>query len=125
MKKKSIKPRNAGTWSEARYFQQIRSHLRNAFRYWKPITQCKLDARRPSQSENKRLKWEFQCNKCKEWHPSKNVQVDHRIPCGSLKCYDDVVPFIKRLTAEEGYELLCKDCHQKKTNKEREDAKTT
>ncbi|NOR58434.1 MAG: hypothetical protein GQ474_07925 [Sulfurimonas sp.] len=118
---KKAKPRNGGTWTEARYWQQVRSHLRNGFRYWKPIAQCKEKARRPNRSENKRLKWEFQCKDCKQWFPDKQVQVDHIIEAGTLKCAEDLVGFLERLTAEgeEDYQLLCKPCHQTKTNKER------
>jgi len=113
------KPYNNGSWTRARYFQQIRSHLRNAFKFWRPITECKIKARRKSQSENKRLKWEFHCAECNGWFASKNVQIDHITPCGTLKEYDDIVPFIKRLTAESGYRCLCKACHQNITNMER------
>ena len=119
----ATKPRNGGTWTEARYWQAVRSSLRRGFRFWKPIADCKLAARRPNESENKRLRWEYQCNKCKVWHPDKNVQVDHVTPAGALKCDDDMVPFLHKLTTEEGYQVLCKPCHQEKTNKERKSVK--
>jgi len=49
----------------------------------------------------------------------KDVQVDHSIPCGSIKELWDVPLFIQKLTAESGYELLCKPCHQVVTTEER------
>lgn len=113
------KPRNGGTWSDARYWQGVRSMLRRGFRYWNPIMQCKIAARRPNQSSNKRLKWEYYCIACRVWHPDKNIQVDHIIPVGTLKCDDDLAPFLKRLTPESGFQILCRECHQIKTNKER------
>ena len=115
--KKVDKKHNSGQWTESRYFSQIRSALRNAFKYWRPMMEVLEDASRPSQSENKRLKKEYQCKICSSWFPRKEVEIDHIIECGSLKSYDDIVPFIKRLTCEdkECYNILCKKCHLKKT----------
>jgi len=116
------KPRNAGTWTEARYMSQIRSHLRAAFRYWLPIKKAKEAARRHNQSENKRMKWEYRCKHCNRWFPEKLVQVDHVVPCGRLKELGDVPFFIMNLTEEdykEGYQVLCKECHKKVTAAER------
>ena len=114
------KTRNGGTWSEAKYWGAVRSHLRRGFRYWKPISDVKMAARRPNQSNNKRLKWEFQCAECLDWFPDKQIQVDHITAVGSLKCSADLPGFLERLTPEEGFQCLCKPCHQGKTNEERE-----
>jgi hypothetical protein len=115
------KTRNAGTMTEAQYFQKLRHALRNAFRWWKPMQQALKAASRPSQSKNKRLKTEYQCAKCQGWFKRTEVQIDHIIPCGSLKSYDDLVPFIKNLTQEESssYQILCKLDHKAKTDEER------
>jgi len=45
------------------------------------------------------------------------VEIDHKIACGSLACYEDIVPFIKNLTQENvnSYQILDKACHKKKT----------
>ena len=115
------KTRNAGTMTESAYWSKIRSVLRRGFMYWKPIQNVKNKAKRKSQSDNKRLKFEYQCAECKEWFPGKEVQVDHKIPVGSLKCGDDLKGFMERLTEEDEslYAVQCKPCHQAKTNKER------
>ena len=115
------RPRNGGTWTEAEYWSRVRSHLRRAFKYWKPAMDCKLAARRPNQSDNKRLKWEYQCNHCKQWFPEKEIQVDHVIECGSLKSADDLVGFLERLTPEDvnAYQVLCKPCHKARTQEQR------
>jgi 5-methylcytosine-specific restriction endonuclease McrA len=105
--------------SEAAFWGFIRSSLRRALRFWKPIVKAKMNARRASQSDNKKLKWEFQCNHCKGWFPDKQVQVDHIVPVGSLKCSDDLAGFIDRLASEDGFQVLCSGCHQIKTNSER------
>jgi len=120
-KRRVERTRNAGTWTEAQYWGFLRSSLRRAFRYYKPLAQCKINARRKYKGKRKSQKWEYQCAECKEWFKGKDVQVDHVVPVGSLKCYEDLAGFVKRLTAEreEDYQLMCKKCHQIKTNKER------
>ena len=119
MKRQRVsKYRNGGTWSEAKYWGAVRSALRRGFRFWKPITDAKLKARRPVSGRG-RQKWEYQCNHCTQWFKGDEVQVDHIIPVGTLKCEDDLVQFLRNLTTEEGYQVLCSDCHGKKTAEER------
>jgi hypothetical protein len=121
------KTRNAGTFTEAMYFQKIRSSLRTGFRFWLPMMQALKAASRPSQSSNKRLKTEYQCAHCKAWFQRTMVQIDHIVPCGELNSFEDIVPFIKRLTAEDAssYQVLCKHhCHKVKTLQEKEERKT-
>ncbi len=117
------KTRNNKTLTESAYWSMIRSILRSGTRYWKPITQAKIKARRKYTGPNKRQKWEYKCKKCKKWFMGKETQIDHIIPVGSLKCADDLAGFIERLTPEKGFQLLCRNCHQIKTNKERAKAK--
>lgn len=88
---------------------------------WGPIQKAKLAARRPSQSNNKRLKWEYQCACCREWFPDKEVKTDHIQPAGTLKCAGDLPGFVSRLFCEnEGLQVLCQTvCHAAKTAEER------
>lgn len=115
-KKRVIRTRNAGTMTEAQYFSKIRSILRNGFKYWKPAYIALERASRPSQSSNKRLKKEYQCAMCKKWFKRSDVQIDHIEECGSLSSYDDIVPFLKRLTKEspDDFQILCKPHHKDK-----------
>lgn len=120
IRKRAPLTRNAGTLTETEYFSKIRSALRNAFRYWKPMMLALEKASRPSQSSNKRIKKEYQCAKCLKWRKRADIQIDHIEECGSLRVYEDIVPFIKRLTKEDinCYQLLCADtCHKIKTKK--------
>jgi 5-methylcytosine-specific restriction endonuclease McrA len=119
--KKVRRIRNGGTWTESQFFSAIRSALRQKFRYWKPITKARDAARRVYKGKNKRQKWEYQCAHCQKWYKGGEVQVDHIIPCGSLRSYEDLVGFIKRLTPEdsEAFQVLCVECHKIKTKEER------
>jgi 5-methylcytosine-specific restriction endonuclease McrA len=105
--------------SESAFWGSVRSALRRHFRYWKPATQAKVAARRKYEGENRRQKWEYQCAHCKKWFMDKETQIDHIIPVGSLKNGDDLKGFLERLTPETGFQVLCKEDHQIKTNKER------
>ena len=121
---KVIKTRNAGTMTDAAFFSFIRSKLRQASRFWKPILACKQHAKRPYNGPNKRQRFEYQCNKCKEWFPDKQVAVDHTIPCGSLNSFSDLPGFVERLFVEEdGLKVLCNKCHDIKTKKEKDERK--
>jgi len=113
------KTRNAKTMTEAAYWGMIRSGLRRTFRYWKPIMECKKESRVPYLGDNKRQKWVYQCNACHKWFKEKEIQVDHIIPAGSLKCHEDLPGFVERLSSETGYQILCKPCHKEKTKAEK------
>ena len=118
--------RNNFTLTESAFWGFIRSGLRQMSRWWKPIAQCKLNSRRAYKGTKKLQKWEYQCNYCKDWFMDKEVQIDHIVDCGTLTCAQDVAGFIERLFVEvEGFQTLCKPCHQIKTNSVRESKKST
>ena len=124
MGKKVIKTRNAGTMSESAFWAFIRSALRQKSRWWNPVTQCKLNAKRPYKGSNKRQKFEYQCNKCKKWFPDKQINVDHILPAGELNKANDLPGFVERLFVEEsGLQCLCQNCHNEKTKQEKEQLK--
>ncbi len=108
------------TKTEAEFWAFILSALRAATKFWKP-KMIKLRAgRRPSQSANKRLRWENSCEHCLQWFPESEIEVDHIVPCGGINGIDKVVGWIKRAFVEvEGFQRLCKTCHKKKTLEER------
>ena len=115
------KTRNNGTMTEAQYHAKIRSALRRAFQWWEPMKLALKMAQRKSQSSNKRLKFEYKCAECEDWFARKEVHIDHIEGCGSLNSIYDIPLFIQRLTVEDpkAYQILCKKCHQNKTNEER------
>lgn len=119
-KPRVAKTRNAGTMSESAFWSFIRSGLRQKSRWWKPITQCKLEAKRPYTGPLKRQKFEYQCNECKGWFPEKMVNVDHICQAGSLNCAQDLPAFVERLFCEtDNLQVLCEACHNVKTQNER------
>lgn len=111
--------------TEAAYWGWIRSNLRRMSLRWKPIYGVLKDCKRPvtAADRNKwgnRIKFVHQCSKCSQWFPKKLVEVDHIIPCGSLKTPEDVGPFIMRLLCERpGLRLLCSPCHVTITHQEK------
>ena len=118
------KSRCAGTMSEAMYWSFIRSALRQKSRWWKPISVCKEKARRAYTGINKRQKYEYQCNSCKGYFPDKEINVDHIVPAGALNCGQDLPGFVERLFCEvEHLQVLCSECHNVKTQQERNDKK--
>ncbi len=117
---KTVKPRNAGTMTESAFWSFIRSGLRQKSRWWKPITECKLKAKRAYKGPNKRQKFEYQCNQCKNWFPEKQINVDHIEPAGSLNCAADLPGFVERLFCEQdNLQVLCEACHDIKTKNEK------
>lgn len=118
------KPYNAGTMSSSAFFGFIRSGLRQKSRWWKPLQAAKVKARRAYKGTNKRQKWEYKCAVCNKYFKDTFVIVDHIIPVGALSSFEDLVPFVKKLFVEEnGFQILCKPCHQIKTNTERKQGK--
>ena len=110
------KPRCHGTMTESAFWSFIRSALRQKSRFWKPITECKLKARRLYKGTNKRQKFEYQCNVCKNWFIEKKINVDHITAAGSLRSSEDLPGFVERLFCEvDNLQVLCEVCHNKKT----------
>jgi hypothetical protein len=112
--------RNAGTWTEAQYWQAIRSCLRRMSRFWKPAVAALHAARLPCKGPNGQ-KWAYLCHDCRKTFPRKQVQIDHVTPCGALTDFAHIGEFIRRLTPEnvDAYAVRCLPCHQIKTNAER------
>jgi len=106
------KTRGGGSLTEAAFWGMIKSALRKQSRWWKPTQNVKNKARRDYTGPNKRQKFEYQCNSCKNWFPATEVQVDHIEAVGSLQCCDDLAGVVNRLFCEEeGLQVLCSTCH--------------
>ena len=123
MKRKLVpRTRAGGTMTEAQFWAFLRSNLRLASRKWAPRKKVEIAARRPSQSDNKKLKWEYQCSRCGGWFPHKETAVDHIVPAGTLLSFADVAGFVERLFCEpNGLVVLCERCHHAKTYSSKEE----
>jgi 5-methylcytosine-specific restriction endonuclease McrA len=118
------KTRNSGTMTESAFWSFIRSALRQKSRWWKPVSECKQKVKRAYKGTNKRQKFEYQCNHCKNWYAEKNINVDHIIPAGTLTCANDLPGFVERLFCEvDNMQCLCTECHNIKTKNERKNKK--
>ena len=114
-KRKVERTRAGGKWTEARYWQFVRSALRQASMRWPVKADCLKKARREYHGDNNRQKWEYLCSECGGWFMGKDVQVDHKVECGTLKCAEDLPVFVTRLFCEEeGLRVQCKPCHKKR-----------
>ena len=116
------KTRCSGRWTEARFNSFIKSLLRQGTRRWAPISEVKKEART--------RRGFYRCARCKQEGPAtivingkrvNNAVVDHRDPI-----IDPEVGFvswdetIERMFVEKDkLDLLCHECHTKKTNEER------
>lgn len=103
--------------TEAQFWGWIRSSLRRMSQRWRPIYGILKESKRAVTAADRakwgnRIKFVHQCSRCRAWFPKKEVEVDHIVPCGSLKCSEDVGPFVLRMLCErEGLRLLCHECH--------------
>jgi hypothetical protein len=122
---KVVKTRNSGQWTEARFNSFVKSALRKA--RW-PVKYEIMNQAKVGKKINKssgRIAMHFECACCKGHFPQKQVAADHIDPVvDPAKGFVDWNTFIDRLFIElEGFQVLCKDCHQLKTNKEKDVAK--
>lgn len=118
MKKKTKirvpRTRNNGTMTEAQFFQWLRQILRKSSMYWKPILQVRKDAQVPYKGSNAKRKYSYVCSGCHKEFANKDVNVHHKIECGTLSSFDDLSVFAKKLFVEKDeLILLCSKCHDK------------
>ena len=92
------------------------SVLRKASRFWAPARECLTKARI--------ARGIYKCQMCSKIVNNKEIKIDHInpvIPIEGFKAWDEVV---ERLFCEEdGYQAICKDCHDAKTKKENDQRK--
>lgn len=108
----------------------MKSLLRQGSQRWPPAQEVMKLNRRPYQGEDKRTKWEYQCNHCKGWFKQKEVNRDHIEATGGWSDDFDKWPEDLGRIAEamfcnvDGFQILCLDCHRILTNKENEERRS-
>jgi 5-methylcytosine-specific restriction endonuclease McrA len=113
-------------WTEARLKAFIISGLRAASRRYPPKFETLNEAKtiKKINSKTGRLAQHYMCNACKEEFPAKDVQVDHKKPVIDPTIgFVDWNTYIERMFCKKSnYQVLCKPCHKKKTDKEKKKA---
>ena len=126
-KKRNIdRPYCGGEWTKARFFQFIRTALRGASSRWKPKYQCVKFAETAKIVNRKtgRIAMHYQCSRCYNEFPRKEINVDHIVPVGSLNSFEDLPDFTRRLFCERnGLRVLCISCHDEITQDHRKSLK--
>lgn len=118
---------NGGNWTEGRFNSFITSTLRAGARRWQP----KYDTLNASKTEKKtniktgRLAQHFRCALCDNEFTQKDMEVDHIKPVvDPTKGFQSWDVFIDRLFCEApNLQAICKGCHLKKTNLEKQEKK--
>lgn len=118
--------RCGGRWTEAKFRSFVKGNLRSATRKWAPINDCKKKAHA--------RRGFYICACCKEESPAtilvdrkrvKNIYVDHIDPIvDPSKGFEGWDKMVDRMFCEEdNLQVLCKKCHDLKTQEEKEIAK--
>lgn len=122
------KTRCSGQWTEAKFNSFIRNQLRSATRKWAPINDVKKEANVE--------RGVYLCAGCKELVPPttkqgrkrvQNIFVDHIDPIVDPTVgFEGFDVYIERMFCEKGnLQLLCGECHDKKSMEERRIAAET
>lgn len=112
--------RCSNTLTEARFFAFILSHCRRITIKWKPKNDKLQEGKRPYTGTDKRTKFEYSCEICNGWFKGKDIEIDHIVPCGGINSFTKIAGWFERALCEvDGFQRLCKSCHNTKTQKER------
>lgn len=95
---------------EKKRMRQLRSALRRAWMYYAQNRRDAADGARVNPKQ-------WRCSACEHLFKRSEIRIDHIEPAGSLKTWDDLLPFVKRLFFNK-CQPLCEPCHAVKTKKE-------
>src|SRR5882757_9085079 len=91
----------------------IMTALRRVSYRYPPRNAAKIAARKE--------RGKYECADCRNLYGPKEIQLDHVTPVISEEGFEDWNCYIERLFCDyAGYQVLCSECHQKKTNEENE-----
>lgn len=106
-------------------YAHIKERLRDRFYKWPPYRKTLDDARMESAKYKKdgtlakRPIVRYKCAKCGEGFARTGVHVDHIDPVIDPEKGREDIPTLIRRQFTTDLQVLCKPCHQKKTNEER------
>lgn len=102
---------------DPRFKSFLMSALRQQSRYWFPKKQCLTRA--------KVGRGKYQCASCPAIVGPKEIKADHITPVIPIEGFDNWSEVIKRIfCGADGYQALCKKCHDIKTKKENDQRKS-
>lgn len=109
----------------------IIQRLRRMSLKWPPRNRAKNEGRREYYKTKKdgtlynKPNYEYQCESCKKWFPDNKIELDHIYPVvdpNDITEYSEAEVIgnfaVSLLCYEDGYQRLCRRCHQEKTEKE-------
>ena len=119
----TVKERNGGEWTDARFRSFVTSALRAASRRW-PVKYKALKAAfagRQVNAKTGKLAMHYKCAKCKKLFVAADVQVDHVQPVvDPKKGFVGWDVYIDRMFCEiENLQVLCEADHKIKTDQEK------
>ena len=121
------KTRCSGTLTEAGFRNFIRQLLRKGTFKWKPRQEAKLNARHHEKlaGDTKRLVYHSRCAGCNGLFPESKCVVDHIEPVvDPAQGFVGWDTYIERMFCEvDNLQVLCSDCHDEKTERERGERK--
>lgn len=123
-------------WTQAKFFGFLRSGLREKFNRWPPkyeVIKLAASTQLLKDDDGNRVVFKtgkkvgefktikmYRCSSCSQSFRQKDVQVDHIMPAGTLKTFEDLGAFAKNLfVGTEGLQVMCKPCHERKTRQEK------
>lgn len=119
----TVKERNGGEWTEARFRSFVTSALRAASRRYPPKYKALKEAfaGRKVNAKTGKQAMHYTCAKCSKHFVATDVQVDHIHPVvDPKKGFTTWDNFIERMFCEiENLQVLCKPCHKIKTDQEK------
>ncbi len=123
-RKEIPKPYNGGTWTESKFNSWIRGQLRRSRwpQKYEAIRRAYVkDGINPRTGRKCKL---HECASCGELFPAKDIKADHIVPVVGPEGFVDWNTFIARLYVDaDGFQALCKECHDHKTAEERAERK--
>lgn len=110
-------------WNETRIRNFIISLLRAGSRKWPPKSATLNSAKTEKKVNSKtgRMAQHYRCSSCKKEFARTSVEVDHLVPVvDPAMGFVDWNTYIPRLFCDENnLQVLCVQCHTKKSNKEK------